>query len=118
MPRAFASVAPLFLALVVAAVPATVAAQAGHAGHGSAGAAASAATPAMTAGVVKKVDKAAGRVTIAHEEIKNLGMPPMTMVFRVKDPAWLDTMKDGEKIRFAADDAKGVLTVVAYEKAR
>jgi Cu/Ag efflux protein CusF len=39
----------------------------------------------------------------------------MTMVFRVKDPAWVGRMKDGDRIRFVAEDAGGVLTLVAYE---
>jgi Cu/Ag efflux protein CusF len=114
MQTRFAFVAPLLLALAATTVPFAASAQAGHAGHAMPGAAAPA-SPAMTQGVVKKVDKAAGRVTIAHEEIRNLGMPPMTMVFRVKDPAWVGRMKDGDRIRFAAEDAGGVLTLVAYE---
>lgn len=39
----------------------------------------------------------------------------MTMAFRVKDAAWLDQMKAGDKIRFLAEDANGVYTVVKYE---
>jgi Cu/Ag efflux protein CusF len=42
----------------------------------------------------------------------------MTMTFRVKDPAWLKKMKDGDRIRFIADMVKGELTVVAYEIAK
>ena len=72
----------------------------------------------MTAGVVKKVDAARGEVTIAHDDIKNLDMPKMTMAFQVKDPAWLKKMKDGDPIRFAADMLGGELTVVAYEIVR
>ena len=45
----------------------------------------------------------------------NLDMPKMTMAFRVRDPKWLDTLKEGERIRFAADNVNGTLTVVAYE---
>ena len=44
---------------------------------------------AMTEGEVRKVDAAAGKITLKHGEIKSLDMPPMTMVFRVKDPALL-----------------------------
>ncbi len=43
----------------------------------------------FTKGTVKKVDAAAKKVTIIHEELKNLDMPAMTMVFRVKDDAML-----------------------------
>ena len=109
------AIASLALALGLAAAPLCAAAQTGHAGHAMPAGAAQASPAAMTNGLVKKVDKASGRVTIAHEEIRNLGMPPMTMVFRVRDPAWIGKMKDGDKIRFAAEDANGTLTLVAYE---
>jgi Cu/Ag efflux protein CusF len=70
---------------------------------------------AMTSGVVKKVDKGAGKVTIRHEPLANLGMPKMTMVFRVKDPAMLDELKEGQKIRFIADNVNGALTVMSFD---
>jgi len=67
---------------------------------------------AMTDGEVKKVDKDAGKLTIKHGPLTNLDMPSMTMVFRVKDPAMLDQVKEGDKIRFAADRVNGAITVV------
>jgi Cu/Ag efflux protein CusF len=69
----------------------------------------------MVDGQVKKIDKTAGKVTVTHGPLTNLGMPAMTMVFRVKDSAWLDQMKEGDKIRFMADKVNGVLTLVHYE---
>jgi len=70
----------------------------------------------MVEGQVKKVDKSAGKVTLAHGPLTNLGMNmPMTMAFRVKDVAWLDQMKEGDKIRFRAEDVNGALTVVKLE---
>ena len=73
----------------------------------------------MADGVVKKVDKAAGKVTLSHGPLANLGMTtPMTMVFRVKDAAWLDQMKEGDKIRFMADNVNGAITVVQFERAK
>lgn len=70
----------------------------------------------MTDGQVKKVDKAAGKVTLSHGPIANIGMTmPMTMVFRVKESAWLDQMKEGDKIRFMADKINGAITVVHFE---
>ncbi len=69
----------------------------------------------MTSGVVKKVDKGAGKVTIRHAPLKNLGMPQMTMVFRVKDPAMLDRLKEGDKILFVADKVNGAFTVMSFE---
>ena len=41
-------------------------------------------------GEVRKVDKAANKVTFKHGPIPNIDMPAMTMVFQVKDPAMLD----------------------------
>ncbi len=71
----------------------------------------------LTDGEVKKVDKDTGKLTIKHGPITNLGMPAMTMVFRVNDPALLDKVKSGDKIRFAADKVGGVLTVMRVEPA-
>jgi len=64
-----------------------------------------------TKGTVKKVDVKAGKVTIIHEELANLDMPAMTMVFRTADPAMLEKMKAGDTIEFIADRVKGKLTV-------
>jgi|TARA_R100000365_G_C2743502_1_gene72251 Cu/Ag efflux protein CusF len=64
-----------------------------------------------TKGTVKKVDIKAGKVTIIHEELANLDMPAMTMVFRTLDPAMLEKMKAGDAIEFIADRVKGKLTV-------
>lgn len=65
----------------------------------------------MVAGEVKKVNKDAGKVTIKHGPLTSLDMPPMTMVFRVKDPAMLDKVKAGDKIHFVAERANGAMTV-------
>ena len=70
----------------------------------------------MVEGLVKKIDKSAGKVTLAHGPLTNLGMDmAMTMAFRVKDAAWLDQMKEGGKILFMADNVNGALTVVKFE---
>jgi Cu(I)/Ag(I) efflux system protein CusF len=50
-------------------------------------------------------------VTIKHGELKNLNMPPMTMVFRVADPAMLDQAKTGGKVQFIAEKVAGTLTL-------
>lgn len=89
-----------------------------HASHGSHGSApAPAAAAALADGVVKKVDKAGGRVTVSHGPLPN-GMPAMTMAFRVKEAGWLDSLKEGQKIRFAPEDVDGVLTIVRLEAAK
>jgi Cu/Ag efflux protein CusF len=64
---------------------------------------------------VRKVDLGAGKVTLRHGEIKNLGMPPMTMVFQVKDRAFLNGLKAGDSVKFTADKIKGAYTVLSIE---
>lgn len=70
---------------------------------------------ALTDGEVRRIDRDQGKVTIKHGEIRNLEMPPMTMVFRVKDASMLDRLKPGDKIRFAADQVDGAYTVTQIE---
>jgi Cu(I)/Ag(I) efflux system protein CusF len=41
----------------------------------------------MAEAEVRRVDKDSKKVTLKHGPIKNLDMPPMTMVFQVRDPA-------------------------------
>ena len=72
----------------------------------------------MTAGEVRKVDKEQGKLTIRHGELVNLQMPAMTMVFRVKDPAMLDQVKEGDRIEFVAERVNGNLTVVEWHPAK
>jgi Cu/Ag efflux protein CusF len=75
------------------------------------------ATP-MSDGEVRKVDKGAGKVTIKHGPLQNLDMPAMTMVFRVNDPAMLDQLNVGDKIKFAADKIDGALTVTEIQASK
>ncbi len=90
-------------------------AQADHAAHHD-GASASAETDAKLAeGTVKKIDKSAGKLTIAHGPLESLGMPAMTMVFRAAEPGLLDQVKVGDKIRFAVEKVGGALTVTSLE---
>jgi len=67
---------------------------------------------------VRKVDKDAGKITLKHGEIKNLDMPPMSMVFQVKDKALLDKVKTGDKVSFTADKVNGAYTVMSIEPAK
>lgn len=69
----------------------------------------------LTDGEIKKVDKDAGKLTIKHGELKKLGMMPMTMVFKAADPAMLDQVAVGAKVRFSADKVNGVLTVTSIQ---
>ena len=72
----------------------------------------------MTDGEVRKVDMDTKKITLKHGEIKNLGMPGMTMVFQVKDPALLDKVKVGDKVRFTAEKAGGAIVVTSIEAAK
>lgn len=68
-------------------------------------------------GEVRRVDTRAQTVTLKHGDIKNLEMPPMTMVFRVQDPALLNQVKPGDKVRFTADKVGGNYTVMSLDAA-
>ena len=85
---------------------------------GPAAPAAMAATGDMTGAEVRKVDKEAKTITLKHGDLKNLGMPAMTMVFQVKDPSVLETLKAGDKVRFKAEKAGAALVVTDIEFAQ
>ena len=70
----------------------------------------------LTEGEIRKVDREAGKLTIKHGEIKNLEMPPMTMVFRVNDPLLLEPLSAGDRVTFHAEKVDGQFTVTAIEK--
>jgi len=72
---------------------------------------------ATTKGEVTKVDPAGGRVTLKHGEIKNLDMPPMTMVYQVKEARLLEGVAVGDRVRFTAERIDGRYTVTTLRKA-
>ena len=92
------------------------ASSADHAAHHPA--AASGSVSPASEGEVRKVDKEQGKVTLKHGPIANLDMPSMTMVFKVADPKMLDTLKEGDKVKFSADRVNGAITVTAIEAAK
>ena len=69
----------------------------------------------FTKGIVKKIDAKAGKVTIIHEELVDLDMPAMTMVFRVADAAMLETLSEGQEIEFVVARVEGKLTVTKLQ---
>jgi Cu(I)/Ag(I) efflux system periplasmic protein CusF len=75
---------------------------------------------AMVKGEVKKIDAAAGKITLRHGAIKKLDMGEdgMTMVFHVQDPAMLKQVKVGDKVLFDADEAAAGLTITKLEKSK
>ncbi|WP_449405714.1 copper-binding protein [Massilia phosphatilytica] len=72
---------------------------------------------ALTDGEVKKVDKDTGKLTVQHGPLTNLNMPGMTMSFKVQDPAMLDQVKTGDKIRLRVERINGTFTVTKLEAA-
>jgi len=73
---------------------------------------------ALTDGEVRKVDKTAGKISIKHGAMPKFDMPPMTMVYRVKDKAMLESLKPGDKIKFDVDGVGSEFTVLHLEKAK
>ncbi len=72
---------------------------------------------ASATGQVTKIDDGAGKVTIKHGPIKALDMPdPMTMVYRVKDPASLKSVKAGDNVKFDIDHDSSGYVVTRIEK--
>lgn len=70
-----------------------------------------------TDGEVRKIDPDLGKITLKHGEIKSLDMPPMTMVFGVKDKALLGALKAGDQVRFKAIKLQGAYTVIEISRA-
>jgi len=72
---------------------------------------------APVSGEVKKIDENAGKITLKHGPIRNLGMDEgMTMAFRVQDPAMLKQVKVGDKVQFEAERAEAGYTVTKLTK--
>lgn len=100
---------PLLLALALAAVAPTIFAQ------DKASTVQTSVVQDMADGEIRKIDQDAKKITLRHGEIKNLEMPPMTMVFQVKDLALLEGFKVGDKVKFAADKLEGGFFVTALQ---
>jgi Cu(I)/Ag(I) efflux system protein CusF len=111
--KAIHLIAALGLTIAFGAIAQTAPASAAdHAAHH-----ATAAAPTAD-GEVRKVDKEQGKVTLKHGPITNLDMPGMTMVFKLADPKMLDSIKEGDKVKFSADKVNGAITVTAIEVAK
>ena len=74
-------------------------------------------TPDMTDGEVRKIDKAQSKITLKHGAITKLDMPPMTMVFRAKEPKLLDGLAAGDKVKFVVEQIDGNYVVTQVVKA-
>lgn len=76
-----------------------------------------AAPPNATDAEVRKVDAAQGKLTLRHGPMAHLDMPAMTMVFKVKEPRWLDGLKAGDRLTVVVDKVDGAYTVTHLEPA-
>jgi Cu(I)/Ag(I) efflux system periplasmic protein CusF len=65
---------------------------------------------------VRKVDTAAGKITLRHGDIPNLDMPPMTMVFQVRDASQLDGLRVGDKVKVRVDKVNGAYTALDIQR--
>ena len=95
-----------------------------HAGHGAAApnTTVQASSSAPAAGEewvdadIRRVDPAQSRLTLRHGEIKSFDMPPMTMVFHVRDARLLDGLAAGDSVRFRTIQEEGRYIITAIEK--
>ena len=65
-----------------------------------------------SSGQVQRIDWDQGKVLIAHGPIENLGMPGMTMLFRVSERSQLKNLNTGDKVQFRAEKTNGTLFIV------
>lgn len=70
----------------------------------------------MTGGEIRRIDRAAGRVTIRHDEIAHLDMPPMTMAFQASPASLLEGLAAGNRIRFRVERSSGALVITAIDR--
>ena len=67
----------------------------------------------MIVGVVKAIDTAAGRITIAYEPVEARNWPSGTMPFQTESAAVLKDTKVGDKIRFKLESQQ-VSEIIPY----
>ena len=100
----------------LAQAPAAAAADS-HSSHHPAATTSPAPQTELSEGEITRWDSRTLRLTLKHGEIKNLEMPPMTMVFRVADAGVVGDLKPGDKVRFRAEQISGAYHVQRIEKA-
>lgn len=70
---------------------------------------------ASASGEVRRVDAAAGKITIKHGAISDLQLPAMTLVYQI-DPALLKDIQPGDKVKFTAKRVAGQYVVIKISK--
>lgn len=71
----------------------------------------------FSTGRIQHLDISLAAVTVQHEPIATLGMPDMTMVFRVEHPRSLTGLNVGDRVRFEVRRVKGALVIYEIDKA-
>ena len=77
-----------------------------------------------TDGTVKRINPNIGKITVNNVRLAQLAnldnpdMPALALMFRVTDPAWLDQIKPGDRIRFVVERLDGALTITALQPGR
>lgn len=104
--------------VVLVTALASLAPLAAGAATGTPGAASTDAQVPLTAAEVRRVDRANARITLRHEDMRHLDMPPMTMVFAVADPAMLEGLSPGMAVRVRVERREGGLVVTRIEPVR
>lgn len=69
-------------------------------------------------GKIQKLDIEQAAVTLKHGPIVNLGMPNMTMIFRVQHPQHLTGLNVGDRVRFEIRRVKGTLVISEIDRAQ
>jgi Cu(I)/Ag(I) efflux system periplasmic protein CusF len=67
-------------------------------------------------GVVLKVDRANATVKLDHEPIPALNWPKMTMLFRLKEGALTDQVKEGDTVEFFLEKSGSDYVIVKWRK--
>jgi len=87
-----------------------------HASH--TGVATTAAKQPLSEGTIRRLDRGAGSITLTHGPIENLGMSAMTMTFTFKKGVVSASLKEGDKVRFRAEEKGGQYHVVRIEASK
>ena len=65
----------------------------------------------LAVGRIERIEPERGTVLVKHGPIANLGMPDMTMRFRLADSAQAASLRAGEVVRFHAERRRGTLVI-------
>ncbi len=65
-------------------------------------------------GIVRSVDRAAATAVVHHDPVLSIGMPEMTMTFRLADPNLADQLQPGQRISFEFIVEDGVVITTLH----